>query len=133
MNLDEAQLTARFREGFDLTSNQVLTVNKPTTSVDKSIPWVRFSVSLGSRKREENGAAPSYLQLGGVYLQVFVPKNLGANAADALIEQFDNLICDWVSADGALSVGVMDPKRSEEPDLYQHTIRFAFQSLRPRV
>lgn len=133
MTLDETQLTARFRQGFDLSSNQVLTLNKGTTKADETKPWVRFSTTLGARAREENGAAPMYLQLGGVYLQVFVPKALGANGGDDLIAKFDNLFTDWVSEDGAITIGRMDRQRSEEDGIYQHTIRFAFYSRRPRI
>lgn len=133
MNLDESQLTARFKERFDTKSNQVLTLNKPSTTVDKNKVWVRFSVSLGSRARVENGANPTMLQLGGVYLQVFVPKSLGANGGDADIQAFDDLFCEWTSPDGALQIGTMDRSRSEEADHYQHTIRFAFAAKRPRT
>ena len=38
MTLDETQLTARFREAFDLKSNQVLTLNKGTTKADETKP-----------------------------------------------------------------------------------------------
>lgn len=130
MNIDETQLNARFREGFDTKSNQVLTLNKPTTKVDESKPWVRFSVSLGERGRQTLGDNPDFLQLGGVYLQVFVPKSLGANGGDELIERFDNLFCEWRSADGALQVGRQSRSMTDQKDMYQHTIRYSFQSLR---
>lgn len=132
MNPDEQALEARFREAFDFKSNQVLTLNKPSTTPDKNKPWVRFSVSLGNRGRLTNGENPTQLQLGGVYLQVFVPKSLGSNGGDALIEKFDKLFTDWRSADGALQIGNMGRSYSENPDSYQHTIRFAFSSQRPR-
>lgn len=132
MTLDETQLTARFREGFDTKSNQVLTLNKPTTKVDESKPWVRFSVSLGDRDNSTMGDDPIRLQLGGVYLQVFVPKALGANGGDTLIDKFDELFADWRSADGALQIGRMSRNMTEDKNLYQHTIRFGFSSLRKR-
>jgi hypothetical protein len=133
MTPDETQLTARFREGFNTKSNQVLTLNKPSTATDTKKPWVRFSTSLGARARLENGEAPTYLQLGGVLLQVFVPKALGANGGDDLIAKFDDLFCDWTSSDGALQIGRMERSRSEEADNYQINIRFAFQSTRQRT
>lgn len=132
MNLDEAQLLARFREAFDTKSNQVLTLNKPTTVVDEKKPWCRFSVSLGERDNATIGDDPIRLQLGGVYLQVFVPKALGINGGDELIERFDNLFCDWRSEDGAIQIGRMTPNTIEQPTYYQRTIRFAFTSLRKR-
>lgn len=134
MNLDETQLTARFREGFDTKSNQVLTLNKPTTVVDEKKPWVRFSVSLGDRARAEIGSNPEFLQLGGVYLQVFVPKTLGVNGGDELIERFDNLFCEWRSADGAIQIGSQTRLMTDDPkkDHYEHRIRFSFESLRKR-
>ena len=78
MSLDETALTDRFLSVFDAASSQVLTLNKPTTAVNKSKPWVRFSVSLGARARQTTGPNPTHLQLGGIYLQVFVPKSLGS-------------------------------------------------------
>lgn len=132
MNLDETQLLARFRQGFDLSSSQVLTLNKPVTKVDESKPWVRFSVSLGERDNATIGDDPIRLQLGGVYLQVFIPKALGLKGGDELVEKFDNLFCDWRSADGAIQIGRMSPSMIEQPTYYQRTIRFAFESLRKR-
>ena len=135
MTIDETQLLARFKERFDTKSNQVLTLNKPSTVVDKSKPWVRFSVSLGDRFRQELGLDPAFLQLGGVYLQVFVPKALGVNGGDDLIQQFDDLFCEWTSPDGHLQIGRITRSMTDndKEGLYQHTIRFAFQSLRTRT
>lgn len=132
MSLDEKALEERFLSAFDVKSNQVLTLNKPSTKVDKSKPWVRFSVSMGARQRQTTGPNPTHLQLGGVYLQVFVPKSLGVSGGDSLIQKFDDLFCDWQSEDGAIEIKGMSRDRSEEPDLWQHTIRFAFQSKRVR-
>lgn len=132
MSLDETQLTARFKERFDTYSNQVLTLNKPATVVDKNKPWVRFTVDLGDRDNATLGMTPERLQLGGIYLQVFVPKSLGSNGADNLIQTFDDLFCDWRSDDGAIQMGRMSRNLSEDKDHYQHTIRFAFQSLRKK-
>lgn len=135
MNLDETQLTARFKTAFDTKSNQVLTLNKPAPIVDKTKPWCRFSVSLGERDRATIGDNPERLQLGGVYLQVFVPKALGANGGDELIERFDNLFGDWRSDDGAIQIGRMSRNMTdnEKEGIYQHTIRFAFESLRKKA
>jgi len=133
MNLDEQALFARFKEQFDTSSNQVLTLNKPVTVVDKTKPWCRYSVSLGDRWRAELGANPTYAQTGKLYLQVFVPKALGINAGDALVEKFDNLFCDWRSPDGALQIRTMTPNRSETDTYYQVNIRFSFISLRKRT
>lgn len=133
MSLDETVLTDRFLSVFDAASSQVLTLNKPTTTVDKNKPWVRFSVSHGARARQTTGPNPTHLQLGGIYLQVFVPKSLGASGGDDLIAKFDDLFCDWQSDDGAIEIGRMERSRSEEKDLWQHTIRFSFQSKRVRL
>jgi len=133
MNADEQQLLARFREQFDTASNQVLTLNKPSTTVDQSKPWCRYSVSFGDRFRAELGDDPHYTQLGGVYLQVFVPKKLGISAGDALVEKFVNLFCDWRSPDGALLIGRLTQNRSETDDYYQVTLRYSFESLRKRA
>lgn len=130
MNLDEQALEARFREAFDIASPQVLTLDKPTTRVNKKLPWVRFSVSLGERARATTGLAATHVQLGGIYLQVFVPKDLGASGGDDLIEKFDDLFRDWQSEDGAIEVGRFNRTRTEEPDLWSYTLRFAFQSKR---
>lgn len=134
MSLDKSQLTARFKTRFDTFSNNVLTMNKPATVVDKSKPWCRFSVSLGDRDRETLGEEPEFLQLGGVYLQVFVPKALGADGGDALIQTFDDLFCDWQSDDGAITMGRMTRNVVEDTKegIYQHTVRFAFRSIRKR-
>lgn len=133
MSLDINQLTARFREGFDTSSNQVLTLNKPAVTVDRSRPWCRFSVSPGERRRVENGVTPNYLQLGGVFLRVFVPKALGVSAGDDLLDKWDRLMTDWRSADGALQIGRMTRTTEEKPDHYEITVRFAYQSLRKRT
>ena len=133
MSADEFQLLANFREGFDLRSNQVLTLDKPSTNVDESKPWCRFSIQPGDKVRTENGGNPTYLQLGGIFLQVFVPKKMGASAGNDLIEQFENLFTDWTSSDGALVVKRMTRRLEERPDMYVHVIRFAYESLRKRA
>lgn len=133
MNLDEAALEARFLSAFDIKSSQVLTLNKPSTVVDKSKPWVRFSVSLESNERVSNGDNPEYLSTGGAYLQVFIPKKLGLKAGDELVARYDNLFTDWRSDDGALQVVRMTRSTVENKDEYQHTIRYSFQSLRYRA
>lgn len=133
MNLDEAALEARFLSAFDIKSNQVLTLNKSSTVVDKAKPWVRFSVSLEGTARMTNGDNPEYLSTGGAYLQVFIPKKLGIKAGDELVARFDDLFTDWRSDDGALQVGRMTRSTVENKDEYQHTIRYSFQSLRYRA
>lgn len=130
MSPDEVALTARFREGFDTSSKQVLTLNKPSTSVDRSKPWCRYTVSPYERRRVENGVAPRYLELGSVFLQVFTPKAVGLSSGDELVSRFQNLMTDWRSGDGAVQVGRMTRTLSEEADHYQVTIRYSYQSLR---
>lgn len=132
MTLDEQAIEARFRTAFDIASRQVLTLDKPSTSVDRDKPWVRFSVSLGERGRLTNGANAEHLQLGGIYLQVFVPKTLGAGGGDSLIRKFDDLFTDWQSDDGAIEIRNMSRTRAEEDKLWVHTVRFAFQSKRTK-
>lgn len=133
MSLDETQLLARFREGFDTKSNQVLTLNKlPAVKADESKVWCRFSVSPGDKLREQTGVDPFYTQLGGVFLQVFIPKTLGIKAGDEMIGKFENLFLDWVSPDELLRTGRLTRSTSEKDSYYQVTLRFAYVSMRKR-
>lgn len=133
MSLDTAAIKARFMSAFDVSSNQVLTLDKPLVAPDKNKVWVRFSVQPQSKGRTESGVNPRYLQLGSVYLQVFIPKTLGISAAEAMLSKFEDLFCDWTSPDGAVLMGRMTRDQSEETNNYMVTIGFRWTSTRAKV
>lgn len=109
---------------YDLQTNEA----RPVDAL-----WCRFSVIPGGSKHYLGDREHGYkLQLGRVWLQVFIPEQSGTADAFNLIEKFttifrnwrtDEILCETEQLNGAT--------RDEETGMAMMTVSIPWQSIRP--
>lgn len=134
LNAKFATITLSYKNAANQTVNlpasQVLVENSPATDLDETAPWVRWSIAPGESKPKITGTPVTYLSLGNAYLQVFIPKDMGATIAQDIIESFHAAFRNWRSADKKLKIVGVGQIKVPNKDFYQVNASIKYESLR---
>lgn len=106
-NIDRKTLTARFKAAWNPTV-PALYDNQPNVTMPTTA-YVHFSVRQGdSQHYAGDRFTGSKLQLGRVWIQVFVPAQTSTGLADSLLDAFCAIFENWNSDDYAIEVATRD-------------------------
>lgn len=128
--LDTAALRARFLDEWDDEAITTVFANGEDVDVDETQPFVRFSISPGSKAHIMG--ADIYSQLGRVWLQIFMPAHSGTATAYEIADRFTAIFRRWRSDDGFLRCGDEDITTipSGENGVFQVNVSIRFESIR---
>lgn len=115
LNDDIATINTRF---FDIWPISVHVVqDNDTNEPEPSATWCRLSIQPGARLRQTLGER-RYLQLGRVYLQIFVPAQMGWDQGWALADTFNEIFNEYRSPDYRINFGAPEFRVSDAEKEY---------------